>query len=64
MNLVYHMMTRNMNAPQKAKFDIDLAPRELKEKTIDQQNAEQMRLLTGGKQMPKPVPLKDRKARK
>lgn len=46
-----------MTAPQKAKFDLDLAPVELKEKTIDQQNAEQMRLLTGGKDRPKPQPL-------
>lgn len=50
-----------MNAAQKAQFDIDLAPAELKELAIDRQNAEQMRLLTGGKSGPKPVPLPHRR---
>jgi len=58
------MFTRNMNAAQKAQFDIDLAPAELKELAIDRQNAEQMKLLTGGKVQPKPVPLKNRRRKK
>lgn len=52
-----------MTVVQKAKFDLDLAPVELKEKTIDQQNAEQMRILTGGKKA-KPVPLPNRRRSK
>ena len=50
-----------MNAAEKARFDIDLAPAELKEETIDRQNAEQMQRLIGDRKMPRPVPLKDRK---
>lgn len=50
-----------MTQAQLAKFELELAPPELKEKTIDQQNAEAMRLLTGGKDMPMPVPLKSRR---
>lgn len=37
----------NMTQAQKAQFDIDLAPKALKEEMVDRQNAEQMRLLTG-----------------
>lgn len=50
-----------MNAAQKAEFDIQLAPPELKELAIDRQNAEQMKLLTGGKRGPKPTPLPSRR---
>ncbi len=53
-----------MNAPQKAQFDIDLAPPEMKEKTIDEQNAAAMKTLIGDKPLPKPVPLANRKRKK
>jgi hypothetical protein len=53
-----------MNTAEKRKFDLDLAPVELKEKTVDQQNAEQMKLLTGGKAGPKPVPLPHKRRKK
>jgi hypothetical protein len=56
-NLIYFLLTQNMNQAQKARFDLELAPPELKEKTIDEQNAEAMKLLTGNKPMAKPVPL-------
>ncbi len=58
---MYHSLVRNMTQPERAKLDLDLAPAEMKEKTIDQQNAEAMKLLTGGKEMPKPQPLAHRR---
>ncbi len=53
-----------MNAAQKAAFDIDIAPPEMKETLIDRQNAEQMKLLQGGevpKVKPQPLPHRRRK---
>jgi len=60
-NLVYHTLVRNMSQPERAKLDLDLAPASMREKTIDQQNAEAMKLLTGGKVMPMPQPLPHRR---
>ena len=54
---MYHSLVRNMSQPERAKLDLDLAPAEMREKTIDQQNAEAMKLFTGGKEMPMPQPL-------
>jgi hypothetical protein len=53
-----------MNAAQKLKFDVDIAPVEQKELAIDRANAEAMKVLTGGRSGPKPVPLKDRRRKR
>ena len=67
MNLVYHRFVMNMTPAQRNKFDLDLAPQELKEEMIDRQNAEQMnRLISASGQVgrPKPVPLPHRRRRR
>lgn len=54
-----------MTKAEKAQFDIRIAPAELRELTIDRQNAEQMKLLQGGDQpRMKPVPLPHRRRRR
>ena len=54
-----------MTAAEKDQFDIQLAPPEARERTIDEQNAEAMKLLMGGKHPSrKPVPLKERRRRR
>lgn len=54
-----------MSQAQKAQLDRDIAPPELKEETIDRQNAEQMRALSGmqiGPKMPRRRPIVKRGA--
>ena len=53
-----------MNSAQRAQLDLELAPPELKERTIDEQNAAAMKMMTGGKTLPKPVPLAHRRRKK
>lgn len=53
-----------MTQAEKTQFDIRIAPVELRELTIDRQNAEQMKLLQGGdapRQKPVPLPHRRRK---
>jgi len=64
-NLVYYRITHTMTKAEKTNFDIQIAPTELREITIDRQNAEQMKLLQGGAgPKAKPVPLPHRRRKR
>ncbi len=61
---MYTTITRNMNARELVDFETKISSPDRVEEMMDKQNAEQMKLLTGGKTPPKPTPLPHRRRKR
>lgn len=61
---MYATITRNMSSREVTELEMKISSPDRVEEMMDKQNAEQMRLLTGGKTAPKPTPLPHRRRKR